>query len=106
MAAAEPFKACTACGRYWIDYREFVTDRELRVRGFQASGVAPEYDMILVTHRCGTTLAVWADALRALAGGTPIGPAEPYSPRTVPAWVQPILTCLRRHELPSALASA
>jgi len=32
--------------------------------------------------------------------------AEPYSPRTVPAWVQPILTCLRRHELPSALASA
>jgi len=106
MVATEPFKACTACGSYWVDYQEFVTDRELRVEGFQASGIAPEYDMILVTHRCGTTLAVWVDALRALADEAPAGRAEPYSPRTVPAWVQPILTCLRRHELPPALASA
>ncbi|MBM3499240.1 MAG: hypothetical protein FJX74_11285 [Armatimonadetes bacterium] len=100
MATTEPFKECTACGTHWGDYREFVIDRELRVEGFQASHVAPEYDLILVTHRCGTTLAVWADALRVLAD-EPAGAApEPYVPEARPAWVAPVLACLRRHELP------
>lgn len=102
MAATEPFKACTACGSYWADYREFVTDRELRVEGFQPSRVAPEYDLVLVTHRCGTTLAVWAQALRALIDGCAAPAAEPPFDGVDPPWVQPLLACLRRHELPSA----
>jgi hypothetical protein len=103
MPTGEPFKECTACGSYWEDYREFVTDRNLRVEGFQASHVAPEYDLILVTHRCGTTLAVWADALRVLADD-PAGPSpEQYVPEADPSWVTPVLACLRRHELPPDL---
>jgi hypothetical protein len=102
MPTSEPFKVCPFCGTSWPDYREFITDRALRVAGFQPSLVAPKYHLILVTHRtayCGTTLAVWADRLRVLL----YDDWRECMGEHDTSWVHHVLKWLRRHELPPHL---
>jgi hypothetical protein len=123
---AEPFKECSLCGTAWENLAAFVCDPDLAVEGYQACHVAPEWSLILLTHTspgCGTTLAVRASALKHLDDGsagrfgvanplTLLGLCREHPQLEAPAaeaevpWVQSVLQCLRRHELPPHLATA
>ncbi len=114
------FKHCTMCGKHWQDLREFVTDAQLRLEGYQACFLKPELGLVLLTHRvdgCGTTLAVQAGQFKALYDGPEftarrtggdvckghclkIDEFEECEADCDMAWVRTVMQCLRRHELP------
>jgi len=123
VPSGEPFKQCNLCGMVWPSYRDFVTDLQLRLEGYQASFDDPELGWILVTHMvegCHTTLAVRAGELRVLRDGPEIaeyrtgledcirlcldrGRLEDCTAPCAMAWVRHVLQWLRRHELPPHL---
>jgi hypothetical protein len=70
-----PFRSCGACGRAWPDWREFVVDKELRLLGFQAHVQAPESNLLVFEHRCGSSVSVLAKRLRHLL--PPDDPGDP-----------------------------
>ncbi|MBM3499555.1 MAG: hypothetical protein FJX74_12920 [Armatimonadetes bacterium] len=122
----EPFKCCTLCGSRWSGLERFVLDTELKVEGYQANFVDPDYGLFLVTHDidgCGTTLAVWANDFRHLYTGPVYAErhtgqehctgrclernlVEACDAPCDMAWVRHVLQWLRRHELPPHLAAA
>jgi hypothetical protein len=63
---AAPFRKCGACGRVWASWREFVEDQELKLLGFQAHVKAPESNLLVFEHRCGSSVSVLARRLRHL----------------------------------------
>lgn len=68
----DEFKRCTVCEKTWIDLRDFMTDPELRVEGYQACFLDPAAGLVLVTHcreDCGTTLSIRVEALKVLYDG-------------------------------------
>jgi hypothetical protein len=125
-AECGPFKECSLCGSCWEELERFVLDPELRIEGYQANFVDPDYGLFLVTHEtdgCGTTLAVWAERFRHLYDGpvhTERHMGGQYCTRQClernrvedceapcdMAWVRHVLQWLRRHELPPHLAAA
>ena len=120
------FKQCTLCGTVWQCLRDFVTDADLRVEGYQACFEDPAAGLILVTHEregCSTTLAVPAAELRGLHDG-PVwterrtglddclrlcldkGRLEECTADCALAWVRSVLQWLRRHEWPPHAVSS
>jgi hypothetical protein len=108
------------CQTTWADLQEFVTDHRLRVEGYEACFLTPDWGLILLTHRtagCGTTLAVRAVVLKPLHNGPfwtermtgleeclrlclDKGRLEECTAECEMAWIRSALQWLRRHELP------
>jgi hypothetical protein len=124
--AAPPLKQCPMCKTTWPDICDLVLDPELTVEGYMADFVHPERGLVLLTHlrqRCGTSLAIRAEACRSLYGGPRHAEHRTGSERCPRlcltrealaachvdcdmAWVRAAIQCLHRHELPPHLAPA
>lgn len=70
------FKECPLCGKVWRGPREFLSDKNLSLNGYQwnvKKALRGEHTtgLLIFTHRvkrCGTTLAVLASKFRMRAG--------------------------------------
>ena len=124
-SATTAFKQCPMCQTTWADVRDLVLDREVRVEGYMASFADPGLGLVLLTHRrhrCGTTLAIRAEAFRPLYDGpqyTEHRTGTERCPRLClkqtelaacdadcdMAWVRMVIQYLHHHELPPHLAA-
>jgi hypothetical protein len=61
------FVSCPKCGNEWGRCGDFLSDRDVRLLGFQSGSTIPNDGLFLFTHeRCGTTLAVELSSFRSL----------------------------------------
>ena len=69
--AQPPFKICGSCKHTWSDWRSFVFDPGVRLIGLQAIPGAPDANVLVFEHRCGTSVSVFTHKLRHLLGPEP-----------------------------------
>lgn len=68
----ETFKVCTCCGQVWPTREGFLSDGNIRLRGYQASFKDPAEGLLLFIHMkegCGTSIAVKAKSFRDIYTG-------------------------------------
>ena len=61
MSEEQPFKVCTNCGYVWQDRETFLSDRAIRLEGYQVNFVDLEAGLFLFTHteeECCSTIAL------------------------------------------------
>jgi hypothetical protein len=64
--AEDYFRACGSCGKRWRDWQAFLDDPGLRLLGLQSAAHAPETNIIVFEHSCGSSVSVLAAKLRHL----------------------------------------
>lgn len=72
-----PFKICPYCEKVWHSREMFLTDRSVRLIGYQVNFENLEQGMFLFVHHapsCGTTLSIPAGAFMDLVRGPIVGP--------------------------------
>lgn len=126
MDGEHVFMRSSSCGAVWESYRDFATDPNLSVVGYQPLFDDPCRGWILVTHAvqgCWTTVGVRVGRLRALYDGPEWpdiklgteecrelcvveGKLDECDAECSMAWIRTVMQCLRRHELPPHLSSA
>ena len=63
------FKKCTQCRHVWIDRREFLSDPDISLIGYQENPRALTLGLLLFNHTCGTSLAIPVGRFRDLHQG-------------------------------------
>ncbi len=63
------FKKCSKCGFIWPEKESFLSDPDLRMIGYQAYFDELMAGLFLFNHKCGTSLAIKADAFQDLYDG-------------------------------------
>ncbi len=79
------FATCSKCGKTWPTMEDLLADAELHFNGYQVHFERLAEGLFLITHACGTTFTLPANAFRALytgpifarrARGQPDGPGH------------------------------
>ncbi len=69
------FRACGACGQRWLTPERFLDDPRLRVVGLQVAPHAPEANLLVFEHGCGSSVSVLTHRLRSCLADAPRGDA-------------------------------
>jgi hypothetical protein len=70
----EAFQTCGACRYSWSTWDAFVTDPEVRLRGFQAVIHMPDINLLVFEHGCGSSISILTRRLRYLLPRRSDGP--------------------------------
>jgi len=60
------FRRCGACRQRWLSPEDFLDDPRLRVVGLQVAPHAPEANLLVFEHGCGSSVSVLTSRLRSL----------------------------------------
>lgn len=63
------FKKCSKCDRKWLSREEFLSDKDLRLIGYQVHFEELEIGLFLFNHSCQATLGIYAKEFRELYKG-------------------------------------
>lgn len=69
MILFRPFKVCTNCKTRWRQRRDFLSDPNISLVGYQVNYTRLKAGLFLFNHSCGTTLALPAGVFRTLRSG-------------------------------------
>jgi len=80
LTAPAPFRLCGSCQRVWATWRDFVLDPDIRLLGLQAVPSAPDANLLVFDHCCGTSISLLVRRIRHLL---PALDEEPLPPATL-----------------------
>ncbi len=64
--SSQPFRTCGSCKKSWSDWKQFLLDTGVRLLGLQASPHLAEANLLVLEHRCGSSISILASRLRHL----------------------------------------